>query len=122
MRIKITSQDENSIEFKIIREGHTLGNLIKDATLKDERVNFAGYTVKKPGISRFVKEDELKETDEQGVDLSRLLGSVTERMTFEEAVIFIRANKGNNPIDILNTTFKNIKSEIDELEKRINKL
>ena len=51
MKVIITSKDENSIEFKIVREGHSLGNLIKDALLTDKRVNFAGYKVAKPGIS-----------------------------------------------------------------------
>ena len=43
LEVEILSSDKKTLQFKIVGEDHTLGNLIQDTLLQDKRVKGAGF-------------------------------------------------------------------------------
>ena len=51
MEVQLVQEDKDLIELKIIGEGHTLCNLIRNELCDSDSVSFASYNLKHPLVS-----------------------------------------------------------------------
>ncbi len=51
MEMQIISENKDLIELKIVGEGHTLCNVIRDELVNSEDTSFASYNIKHPLVS-----------------------------------------------------------------------
>jgi DNA-directed RNA polymerase subunit L len=48
MKVKVLQRNKKELEIEIEGEGHTLCNVLQEALISDERVDFAGYDIPHP--------------------------------------------------------------------------
>lgn len=75
MEIKIIEEKKNRLVFKIIGEGHTLCNALKQELLNDDHVKTATYAVEHPLIQ---EAQIILETD--GADTKKTVSSAIKRL------------------------------------------
>ncbi|NIM46372.1 MAG: RNA polymerase [Nitrososphaeria archaeon] len=63
MELEVISAEKASIEYKIIGEDYTLGNVLQDILLRDERVEGAGIKVPHPLKKEVIMIVSLREGD-----------------------------------------------------------
>ncbi|MFQ5871552.1 MAG: RpoL/Rpb11 RNA polymerase subunit family protein [Candidatus Geothermarchaeales archaeon] len=67
LEVEILSSDEKTLKFKIVGENHTLGNLIQDMLIRDERVKGAGFVRAHPLEQEIVFDVFLSKGEPMGV-------------------------------------------------------
>ncbi|MEM2904121.1 MAG: DNA-directed RNA polymerase subunit L [Candidatus Bathyarchaeia archaeon] len=90
MEVKVLERAQNELKLEIVGEGHTFCNALQDVLLKDEAVEFAGYTVPHPLINSAVFRVQTKEGQNPIEALKRAAVKLKEtaaafRQSFEEA-------------------------------------
>jgi len=91
MELRVMKQTQNEMEFEIRGEGHTFCNALQDLLLKDEAIEFAGYSVPHPLINAAVFRVQTKEGQNPIETLKRAAARLKEnaaafRQIFEEAL------------------------------------
>lgn len=91
MELKVVERGSNHLVIELVGEGHTFCNALQDALLKDEAIEFAGYTVPHPLISSARLTVQTKNGQDPVESLKRAAARLKEqstafRVSFEEAV------------------------------------
>jgi DNA-directed RNA polymerase subunit L len=60
MELKVLEKSSKKLRFEIEGEGHTFFNLLETALLQDKQVEFAGYYVPHPLVSKTIMEIRTK--------------------------------------------------------------
>jgi DNA-directed RNA polymerase subunit L len=84
LEIEIISSEEKMLKFRVTDEDHTLGNLVQDVLLNDDRVKGAGFTRPHPLRKEIVfsvflnNGDPLTVLRENVAEMKKFLGELTE--------------------------------------------
>jgi len=91
LELKVIEQTQNEVKLEIVGEGHTFCNALQDLLLKDEAVEFAGYSIPHPLINSAIFRVQTKEGQNPIEALRRAAVKLREnaaafRQSFEQAL------------------------------------
>lgn len=81
MKIKVLEKSKNEAKFEIVGEGHSFCNAIHSVLLKDDTIEFVGYTLAHPLVANptlYIRTKEKRNPEKAIIDAAKTLGKETE--------------------------------------------